>query len=193
MAAEKRRVSRYVAFLRGMNVGGHRLTNDELCAHFAAIGFEDVKSFRASGNVVFAGEGLGSGVRAVDAVRERIEQGLERALGYAVPTFIRDAAQLREIAAARPFEEAQLQASKGKLQVALLAGAPPAKARKEVLALSGEDDLLAFGKRELYWLPSGGVLDSPLDMKLLARELGAMTMRTKGTIEQIAGKHFADG
>ena len=36
-----------------MNVGGHRITNDELRAAFARIGFEDVGVFRASGNVAF--------------------------------------------------------------------------------------------------------------------------------------------
>ena len=52
------------------------------------------------------------------------------------------------------------------------------------------EDGLAFGERELYWLPRGGVLDSALDMKTIERLLGSMTMRTKGTIEQIAAKHF---
>jgi uncharacterized protein (DUF1697 family) len=49
-------MSAYVAFLRGMNVGGHRLSNGELRAHFAAMGFADVATFRASGNVVFAAD-----------------------------------------------------------------------------------------------------------------------------------------
>ena len=48
-------VASYAAFLRGMNVGGHRVTNEELRARFAAMGFSGVATFRASGNVVFAG------------------------------------------------------------------------------------------------------------------------------------------
>ena len=48
-----------------------------------------------------------------------------------------------------------------------------------------------FDGRELYWLPSGGVLDSPLDMTSIARVLGQTTIRTKGTVEQIAAKHLA--
>ena len=39
---------RYAAFLRGINVGGHRLTNDELRAHFEALGLREVRVFRAS-------------------------------------------------------------------------------------------------------------------------------------------------
>jgi uncharacterized protein (DUF1697 family) len=170
-----------------MNVGGHRLTNEELRGHFAAMGFADVASFRASGNVIFAAP-----AGAPDDVAARIEQGLAEALGYEVPTFIRSSAQMRTIAASQPFTADRLAASAGKLQVALLAAPPSRDAREAVLALGGDSDALAFGECELYWLPSGGLLDSPLDLKAVAALLGVITIRTKNTIEQIAAKHFAD-
>jgi hypothetical protein len=50
-------MSRYVAFLRGMNLGGRRISNDDLRSRFEALGCEDVATFRASGNVVFAKAG----------------------------------------------------------------------------------------------------------------------------------------
>jgi len=178
-------VSRYAAFLRGMNVGGHRLTNETLRAHFEAMGFNDVATFRASGNVVFAAE-----AKPPDAVRERIEAGLADSLGYAVPTFVRTAAEVKKVAAAAPFEAQRLRAA-GKLQVGFLSAAPAPQARSEAIALAGELDGLVFDGRELYWLPSAGVLDSALDMAVLVRLLGPMTIRTKGTIEQIAAKHLA--
>jgi uncharacterized protein (DUF1697 family) len=177
---------RYAAFLRGMNVGGHRLTNDELRAHFQALGFAEVATFRASGNVVFAGD-----TRAPAKVRESIEAGLLERLGYGVPTFIRSARQLRAIARSQPFAPELLAASAGKLQVALLLEPAAAKAREQLEALSGEDDRVAFDGCEMYWLPRAGVLDSQLDMQRIAAVLGAMTMRTKGTVEQIVAKHFA--
>jgi len=61
--------------------------------------------------------------------------------------------------------------------------------RKEVLAMSTEEDWLAIKGRELYWLPSGGTIDSDLDLKAIGSLLGLSTMRTKGTIERIAAKH----
>jgi uncharacterized protein (DUF1697 family) len=149
------------------------------------MGFAGVRTFRASGNVVFDGE-----ARPVERVRERIETGLAESLGYAVPTFVRSAAEVRAIAAAAPFESERLRAA-GKLQVALLAAEPSPEARAETLALAGDRDGLVFDGLEVYWLPSGGVLDSALDMTRLTRLLGSMTIRTKGTIEQIATKHFA--
>ena len=107
-----------------------------------------------------------------------------------MPTFIRAATEVQAIAAARPFDADQLSGSAGKLQVALLAAPPSSEARAGALEAADGDDALVFGERELYWLPSGGVLDSALDMKGIERLLGPMTMRTKGTIEQLAGRHF---
>jgi uncharacterized protein (DUF1697 family) len=179
-------VSLYAAFLRGMNVGGHRLTNEDLRAHFVAMGFSGIATFRASGNVVFAGE-----AKPPEEVRELVEAGLADALGYAVPTFVRTAAEVQAIAAATPFEARRVGKSAGKLQVGFLAEEPAPEVRSDALALAGETDGLLFDGRELYWLPAGGVLESALDMTSLARLLGAMTIRTKGTIELIAAKHLA--
>jgi uncharacterized protein (DUF1697 family) len=179
-------MARFAAFLRGMNVGGHRLTNAELRAHFEALGFAEVATFRASGNVVFAGD-----VRPPPAVRASIEEGLHERLGYAVPALIRSAEQMRAIAGCQPFASELISASAGKLQVGLLAEPAPPDARKRIKALAGEDDRVVFDGCELYWLPRAGVLDSQLDMQALARQLGVMTMRTKGTLELIFTKHLA--
>src|SRR6185312_4585011 len=116
--------------------------------------------------------------------------GLRERLGYEVATFVRSGAELSAIAGAAPFSEKQL-AGAGKLQVALLGARPAAKARREALALAVESDLLSFGERELFWLPAGGVSESPLDWRALERALGATTVRTMGTVEQIAARWFA--
>ena len=50
-------MERYVAFLRGMNLGNRRLKNEELRGEFEALGFAEVATFRASGNVIFGDEG----------------------------------------------------------------------------------------------------------------------------------------
>jgi uncharacterized protein (DUF1697 family) len=181
-------MARYAAFLRGMNLGGRRITNVELCRHVFELGFEDVASFRASGNVVFSA----GGGEAIGALAQRIEDGLAAALGYDVPVFARTAAQVLAIAAHEPFQASAVEASAGKLQVALLSAKPSAKARKAALALASDEDRLAIHESELYWLPSGGMLDSALDLKAIVKLLGSTTMRTKGTMDQLAAKFFAD-
>jgi uncharacterized protein (DUF1697 family) len=178
---------RYAAFLRGINVGGHRIASDRLRAHLAGMGFTDVATFRASGNVILSADGDAS----QEEVAARLEGGLGEALGYAVPVFLRTAAQVRSIASHAPFAAEVVEASRGKLQVALLLSKPTASARKGALALATDEDRLAIRGRELYWLPSGGMLESELDQKALARLLGASTTRTKGTMDQVAARYFA--
>lgn len=175
----------YAAFLRGMNLGGRRIKNDELRAEFETLGFAEVGCFRASGNVVFAAEEKGEA-----KLTKKIEAGLGEALGYEVPVFLRSAAELRTVAAQEPFDARALKASKGKLQVVFLTEKPKAAARKRALALANDDDRLAIEGRELYWLPKGGLSDSELDLKELAAALGQNTIRTMGTVEQIASKYF---
>lgn len=179
-------MDRYVAFLRGMNLGGRRITNEGLRSHFEALGCEDVATFRASGNVVFAKDG-----RPTDLTMQ-LEEGLGEALGYEVPVFLRSAKQLLAIATREPFDAKQLAASKGKPQIALLVKKPSPAAAKRALALASDADLLALAGRELYWLPEGGLSESDLDHAALAGALGPMTIRTKGTVDQIAAKYFTD-
>jgi uncharacterized protein (DUF1697 family) len=178
-------MERYVAFLRGMNLGGRRIKNDELRLRFEELGFGDVATFRASGNVIFGSDDDGEA-----ALTESIEAGLAEALGYEVPVFLRSAAEVREIGAHDPFDPGLVDASAGKLQVSMLLKAPSAEVREGVLEMATEEDRLAIRGRELYWLPSGGVLDSTLDLKAIDAALGLSTRRTKGTIDQIAAKHL---
>jgi uncharacterized protein (DUF1697 family) len=180
-----RAMARYVAFLRGMNLGGRRIKNEELRRHFEQMGFEDVATFRASGNVIFS-----TAKREGESkLAQRVEAELDERLGYDVPVFLRSIAEVAAIAAQQPFDPKRVAKSKGKLQVSLLMKKPSAAAKKKVLAMAGEEDLLAIEGRELYWLPSGGLLESSLNLKAIEALVGADTRRTMGTIEQIASKH----
>ncbi|HEY6731446.1 MAG TPA: DUF1697 domain-containing protein [Solirubrobacterales bacterium] len=177
-------MDRYVAFLRGLNLGNRRIKNEELRRHFEAMGFEEVVTFRASGNVIFA-----SPEREAEAkLQGRIEAELGERLGYEVPVFLRSAAEVAAVAAQAPFGAAAVGKSKGKLQVSFLAKKPGAAAKKKALAQATDEDLLAIEGRELYWLPSGGISESDLDLKAIDAALGAGTMRTMGTVGQIAAK-----
>lgn len=178
-------MKRYVAFLRGMNLGSRRIKNEELRRHFEEMGFEEVATFRASGNVIFSAPGR----EAEAKLAERVEAELDDRLGYDVPVFLRSIEEVTAIAAQKPFAAKQVERSKGKLQVSLLKRKPSAAAKKKALALASDEDLLAIEGRELYWLPSGGLLESNLDLKAIEALVGADTRRTMGTIEQIAAKY----
>jgi uncharacterized protein (DUF1697 family) len=178
-------MNRYVAFLRGMNLGGRRIKNEELRRHFEEIGFEEVATFRASGNVVFATPKR----EAEGKLARRVEAELGERLGYEVPVFLRSVGEMAAIAARQPFAAGAVKRSKGKLQVSFLQKKPSAAAKKKALVAATEDDLLAIEGRELYWLPSGGISESELDWRPIEAALGPGTIRTMGTVEQIAAKY----
>ena len=88
---------RYFAFLRGINVGGHRVKMGRLRELVEELGFEHVETFIASGNVIFS-----SASQDVHTMEERIARHLQEALGYAVPTLIRSQSELESIATFEP-------------------------------------------------------------------------------------------
>jgi uncharacterized protein (DUF1697 family) len=176
-------MERYVAFLRGMNLGGRRIKNEELKREFERLGLGEVSCFRASGNVIFA-----TGEKGEKKLKLRIEAGLGEALGYKVPVFLRNAPELETVAGGEPFDPALVSSSRGRLQVAFLPSVPKGKAREQALGLASDEDRLAIDGRELYWLPSGGISESTLDLKTIESAVGPWTMRTKGTVDQIAAK-----
>jgi uncharacterized protein (DUF1697 family) len=115
-----------------MNVGSnHRVSNDELRAHFEEMGFVEVSPFRASGNVVFT-----AGSEPPRRITARIEDELAASLGYQVATFLRGASEVRAIAGLQPFPASEVGAAGGKLQVSLLSEEPSAQARTDALTMA---------------------------------------------------------
>ena len=93
--------TRWVALLRGINVGGHRIIKkDELQAIFEGCGLTDVRTVLASGNVVFSSDSTSE-----EALTELIESALEEVLGYHVDVMVRTIAYLIELIALDPFGE----------------------------------------------------------------------------------------
>ena len=88
----------YVALLRGINVGGHRVTMERLRELFVELGFASVETFIASGNVFFQ-----TPETDTLTLETRIEAHLKQALGYEVATFFRTPAELTTASAMCPF------------------------------------------------------------------------------------------
>ncbi len=176
---------RYFAFLRAINTGNRRLTNEQLLAPFLELDFTDVAAYQAAGNVTFRCND------SEEVAEERIEARLADAYGFEAPTFIRSAAGVAATVAGAPFAADELAASAGKVQVAFLHAAPSSAAVDRALALVPPEDRVVVSGRHWYWLPVAGVSDSQLPVKAIEAVLGEMTMRTLGTIDRISTK-FAD-
>ena len=101
-------VVRYAVFLRGINVGGHKaLGMDVLRAAFQGMGFENIRTIQASGNVLFdaGGEDVSTSGRAeIESLAARIGDGLERSFGYRIGVIVRRLPDLVSLVASDPFQ-----------------------------------------------------------------------------------------
>jgi uncharacterized protein (DUF1697 family) len=147
---------RYVAFLRAVNVGGRRVSMDRLRALFEELGFAEVSTYIASGNLVFDATGPAAGLERA------IEAKLGEALGFGVTTFLRRASEVRHAASVKPFGE--VPAGKTHM-VAFLRRKPTAAERKAIEERSTPSDSLVVDGREIHWLIDGRMMDSELKPK----------------------------
>lgn len=93
----------FIALLRGINVGGHRVKMEQLRALFSELGFANIRSFIQSGNIFFD-----TSEADPVALASRIEAHLRAKLGYQVPVMLRTPAQLNEVLLPNPFEAVEV-------------------------------------------------------------------------------------
>jgi uncharacterized protein (DUF1697 family) len=124
-------MSTYIALLRGVNVGGRKLSMTELRAVFDGLGHTDVRTYIQSGNVVFTGKG-----GAQPRMRAAIEKGIEDNCGLAVTVLLRTPAELASAMKRNPFGDTAyvtfLDGAPDKKLVAALDPAPFAPDRFQV-------------------------------------------------------------
>jgi uncharacterized protein (DUF1697 family) len=172
---------RYTAFLRAINVGGHTVKMDRLRALFQELGFGDVRTFIASGNVLFDAP-----PEEPAALEARIERHLQSALGYEVATFLRTPAEVTAVAACQPFPGPDPVEVGEALSVLFLKTAPDEEVRQKLQALRTETDAFHVHGREVYWHCRTRISDSPAGT-LLGKALNApSTMRNITTVRKIA-------
>lgn len=175
---------RYVAFLRGINVGGHRVQMSRLREVFAEMGCAGAETFIASGNVIFD-----SPSRTPAALETRIEAHLAAALGYAVPTLLRTPAQLDAVLGALPFTPDEL-ASAHAVHVVFLRDPIAPHEEAGLLALDTPVDRLRPRGRELYWWCGGKLSESQIPPAAFGRALGrrVTTMRNTTMLKKLVAK-----
>jgi uncharacterized protein (DUF1697 family) len=93
-------MNRFVTFLRGINVGGHIVKKEKLQEAFTSLGFQNVTTYKQSGNVIFEDSTTNS-----EEAKNRIEQKLHKILGYEVTVFIRTIPELKKIVDEDPFKD----------------------------------------------------------------------------------------
>ena len=166
----------YVALLRAVNVGGTgKLPMAELARMCEAAGLTAVRTYIASGNVVFQSGSTETQVKAV------LEAALCAYAGKPVGVLVRTAVEMAEVLARNPFPEGP-----GNRVVAIFLDQPPPP--DTLKSLSGQrDEIVRLGRREIYVAYGEGMGTSKL--KIPAAKTGtARNMNTVATLAELAAK-----
>ncbi|WP_395069598.1 DUF1697 domain-containing protein [Paraburkholderia silvatlantica] len=160
----------YIALLRAVNVGGTgKLPMPELRGMCEALGFTQVRTYIASGNVVFESR------LAEASVKKKLEQSLETYAGKPVGVVVRTDAELAAVLHGNPFPAA----APDRTVAIFLDTPPPADAFDNVSGQQGE--AFRLGEREIYVFYKDGIGRSKL--KIAAAKAG--TARNMNTVAKL--------
>jgi uncharacterized protein (DUF1697 family) len=124
---------RHIAFLRGINVGGHRkIKMEALRQEFESLEFQNVKTLLNSGNVLFEAHGADP-----DALAQKIEEKLRNTSGYEINVILRTLGEIQDLVDSDPFKDI-IVTPQTRLYVTFLAESP-ASSLKAPYELPGED------------------------------------------------------
>jgi uncharacterized protein (DUF1697 family) len=177
-------MSRYIAFLRAINVGrGRTLRMKTLRKIFESLGFSNIGTFIASGNVIFEAR-----AKNVKTLEKKIEKKLKEELGYEVAAFLRTDTQLAEIAHYKSFPQAKIKAA-SEFNIIFLSSKLDQKLRKKVMALKTNTNEFRVHGREIYWLRRKERDKSTFSTIPFEKVLGKrFTIRSAKTIQRMALK-----
>ena len=167
---------RYVALLRGVNVGGkNRLPMADLRDIFTAAGCAAVQTYIQSGNVVFE-----SAQDLAERVSDIVTSAIRRKFGYETAVVMRSSEELRRVVASNPFD---ISGDPRFLQVAFLEDTPGSEAVSRLDPQRSPPDAFAVRGRNVYLHYPNGVARSKLTNEYLAAKLQtASTMRNWRTV-----------
>jgi uncharacterized protein (DUF1697 family) len=178
-------LSELIAFLRAINVGGRQAKNTALRATFTRMGFAEVETFIASGNVIFS-----SAARASAKLEQQIERELLADFDLEMTTYVRTRAEVAAIAERDPFPPASVRGWKS-MYVILGKKTFTAAQTRALAALETERDRFAVHGREVYWRCKTVSTDSLVATNQLRKALGPVptTSRNVTTFRRLAEKY----
>jgi uncharacterized protein (DUF1697 family) len=172
-------MARYVALLRGVNIGPrNRVAMPALREALEEAGFEDVKTYVQSGNVV-----LSSRAKA-ETVRQKVERVIAERFGLEIAVVVRTRAELAAVVKRNPLRKVATEPKR--YQVSFLSGKLSAKVVRDLEETAAADERVVVSGREVYaWHPQT-VARSKLWAKLAGKNLGVTaTARNWATVEAL--------
>jgi len=158
-------VARQIVLLRGINLGArNRIGMPQLRDLLTSAGFEDVRTYLQSGNVVLSGNG------SPEQVARACERQIAGHFGLDIPIVVRTRAQLAKVVQRNPLGKVAVNPKR--YQVTFMAGKLEAEVVRELEAAVAPSERLVVAGRELYaWHPEG-IARSRLWTLLAGRGLG---------------------
>ncbi len=144
-------MTRYIAMLRGINLGNHnRIAMPALRDQFVSLGLEKVATYVQSGNVIFDSTMLGN-----TELAEKIKIMIQKQLSYEVPVIIKSAKEMEKIVAGNPFLTRE-EMDTTNLYVTFLGGLPAHDLIAALLESLGGADEWALSDTQIYlYCPNG--------------------------------------
>ncbi len=174
---------KYIAFLRAINVGGHNVKMEHLKSLFEKMGFKNVETFIASGNVIFD-----SAKRDKLKLEDEIEKILFTALGYETAAFIRTPEELAHIVDYKAFT-AQIYENAAANNIGFIKEPLSKELFKTLKSLESDLDDFNTINTEVYWVCKTRQSQSTFSGNLFERKLKIkVTFRGIKTLQKITDK-----
>jgi uncharacterized protein (DUF1697 family) len=173
-------VTAYVAMLRGINVGGHaKVAMADLRHELADLGYDDVRTYIQSGNVLFRASGSAA------ALQSAIEERLEARFALSITVVLRTDAQLSAVVEHNPLVGGGRDPAR--LHVTFLASKPLAARMAGLDDATFSPDEFRIVGREVYLHCPQGYGNTKLNNTFFERKLGvASTTRTWKTVTTLS-------
>lgn len=172
---------RYAALFRGINVGGHnKIKMDELRKMFESLGFENVKSYIASGNIAFDTKKTKD-----SSLTRKLEEAVTKKFSLEIDIVIRTTAEIESAIKQNPFEKEHTDDTK--LFLVFLKELLPKEKADLLLSNNNEKEKFHVNGRDIFALSKKGFINSILAKKYIDNKLKTpSTARNWRTVNKIA-------
>ena len=168
-------MKKYIAFLRGINVGNIRIKMPDLKTAFEKMGFQNVATYLQTGNVVFDSE------KSITEIKLILEKGLSETFHYQAFVLLYQFDYLSEIVAKYPFE-------KDENHHAYVIFVEGEAIFEELKTISQDvDEEITVGNQVFYWKVTKGESTDTVFSKILAKVKykSSTTVRNINTLEKM--------
>lgn len=168
----------YIALLRGINVGGHKVIKmADLKRVFESIGLKQVKTYIQSGNIVFESE------EDIKFLKERIQSEIKNVFGFDVPVMLRTHEEFINMIKRCPYEADSLLEGES-IHVAFLANELSEKEKDHLLKQKNETEDCFIHEKVVYLFFKNSIRNSKL-MSLFQKLHTPATVRNWRTVNKL--------